>query len=293
MITIAVREFSAGMRVQFGLNGVGDACFAADWGGWTVPISIENSNLAPRSLGRRSRCLRGDRRGTWRTRLCRQPLADAGLCGLGQSSRAVRLPSALSLGLVDDRFGLRGRQKLAGQIVAAGILIASGVVINRISLFGVEVELGLLAIPVTVLWLTGAINALNLLDGMDGMATVIGLILSLAICALAIMTNHMAVAVAALVFSVRCSASCSFNLAPAKIYLGDAGSMLIGIVVGCLSMRASVKGAGTVLLAAPLAVMTIPILDSLAAILRRRLAGQSIYAPDRGSSAPSALGPIR
>ena len=58
--------------------------------------------------------------------------------------------------------------------------------------------------------------------------------------------------------------------------------MLIGIVVGCLSIRATVKGAGTVLLAAPLAVMTIPILDSFAAILRRRLAGQSIYAADRG-----------
>ena len=73
-----------------------------------------------------------------------------------------------------------------------------------------------------------------------------------------------------------------FNLSPARIYLGDAGSMLIGIVVGCLSIRATLKGAGTVLLAAPLAVMTIPMLDSFAAILRRRLAGRSIYAPDRG-----------
>ncbi len=188
----------------------------------------------------------------------------------------------VALGLMDDRFSLRGRQKLAGQVVAAAILIASGVVINRISLFGVEVDLGLLAIPVTVLWLTGAINALNLLDGMDGMATVIGLILSLAICALAVTTNHMAVAVTALVFSGALLGFLPFNLSPAKIYLGDAGSMLIGIIVGCLSMRASVKGAGTVLLAAPLAVMTIPILDSLAAVLRRRLAGQSIYFPDRG-----------
>ena len=92
----------------------------------------------------------------------------------------------VALGLLDDRFGLRGRQKLAGQIVAALVLIASGVLIRRIGLFGMEIDLGLLAIPVTVLWLTGAINALNLLDGMDGMATVIGLILSLAICALAL-----------------------------------------------------------------------------------------------------------
>ena len=162
------------------------------------------------------------------------------------------------------------------------MLIASGVLIRKIGLFGMEIDLGLLAIPVTVLWLTGAINALNLLDGMDGMATVIGLILSLAICALAVLTGHAAVAVAALVFAGALLGFLPFNLSPAKIYLGDAGSMLIGIVVGCLSIRATVKGAGTVLLAAPLAVMTIPILDSFAAILRRRLAGQSIYAADRG-----------
>ncbi len=188
----------------------------------------------------------------------------------------------VALGLLDDRFGLRGRQKLVGQIVAAGVLIASGLLIQRIGLFGNEIDLGLLAVPVTVLWLTGAINALNLLDGMDGMASVIGLVLSLAICALAVLTDHAAVAIVALVFAGALLGFLPFNLSPAKIYLGDAGSMLIGIVVGCLSIRATVKGAGTVLLAAPLAVMTIPILDSFAAILRRRLAGQSIYAPDRG-----------
>ena len=114
------------------------------------------------------------------------------------------------------------------------------------------------------------------------MATVVGLVLSLAICALALLTDHAAVAVVALVFAGALLGFLPFNLSPAKIYLGDAGSMLIGIIVGCLSIRATVKGAGTVLLAAPLAVMTIPILDSFAAVLRRRLAGQSIYAADRG-----------
>jgi UDP-GlcNAc:undecaprenyl-phosphate GlcNAc-1-phosphate transferase len=188
----------------------------------------------------------------------------------------------VTLGLLDDRFGLRGRQKLAGQILASLVLVASGVMIKRIGLFGMEIDLGLLTIPVTVLWLTGAINAINLLDGMDGMAGVIGLILSLAICALALLAGHAAVAMAALVFAGALLGFLPFNLSPARIYLGDAGSMLIGIVVGCLSIRATVKGAGTVLLAAPLAVMTIPILDSFAAILRRRLAGQSIYAADRG-----------
>jgi UDP-GlcNAc:undecaprenyl-phosphate GlcNAc-1-phosphate transferase len=188
------------------------------------------------------------------------------------------------LGLLDDRFGLRGRQKLAGQILAAAGLVASGMVVQKIGLFSMDrdLDLGLLAYPISMLWLVGAINALNLLDGMDGMATVIGIILSLAICALALMTGHTAVAVAALIFAGALLGFLPFNLSPAKIYLGDAGSMLIGVVVGCLSIRASVKGAGTVLLAAPLAVMTIPMLDSFAAILRRKLAGQSLYAADRG-----------
>jgi UDP-GlcNAc:undecaprenyl-phosphate GlcNAc-1-phosphate transferase len=73
-----------------------------------------------------------------------------------------------------------------------------------------------------------------------------------------------------------------FNLAPAKIYLGDAGSMLIGLMVGGLAIRASLKGPGTMLLAAPLALLTLPILDSTAAILRRKLAGRSLYETDRG-----------
>ena len=143
-------------------------------------------------------------------------------------------------------------------------------------------DIGPLAVPLTLFWLVGAINAVNLLDGMDGMATVLGLVLSLSICALALMTGHAAVAITALVFAGALLGFLPFNLSPAKIYLGDAGSMLIGLIVGCLSIRASVKGAGTVLLAAPLAVMTIPILDSVAAILRRRLTGQSVFAPDRG-----------
>jgi UDP-GlcNAc:undecaprenyl-phosphate GlcNAc-1-phosphate transferase len=186
------------------------------------------------------------------------------------------------LGLIDDRFSLRGRQKLAGQVVAGALLMACGVLIRRISVFGFVMDLGPLAIPLTLFWLIGAMNSLNLLDGMDGMATVLGIILSLAICALAVITQHAAVAIAALIFAGSLLGFLPFNLAPAKIYLGDAGSMLIGLIVGGLSIRASLKGPGTMLLAAPLALLTIPILDSTAAILRRKLAGRSVYETDRG-----------
>jgi UDP-GlcNAc:undecaprenyl-phosphate/decaprenyl-phosphate GlcNAc-1-phosphate transferase len=188
----------------------------------------------------------------------------------------------VGLGLIDDRFGLRGRQKLAGQVIAAVILIACGVLIQRVGIFGGLFELGPLAVPVTLFWLLGAMNALNLLDGMDGLATVLGIILSVAICALALMSHHALVAVAALIFAGSLVGFLPFNLAPARIYLGDAGSMLIGLIVGGLSIRASLKGPGTMLLAAPLALLTIPILDSTAAILRRKLAGRSLYESDRG-----------
>ena len=87
----------------------------------------------------------------------------------------------VALGLIDDRFSLRGRQKLAGQVVAGALLMACGVLIRKVSVFGFVMDLGPLAIPLTLFWLIGAMNSLNLLDGMDGMATVLGIILSLAI----------------------------------------------------------------------------------------------------------------
>ena len=104
------------------------------------------------------------------------------------------------------------------------------------------IDLGPLAMPLTLFWLIGAMNALNLLDGMDGMATVVGIILSLAICALAVITHHAAVAIAALIFAGSLLGFLPFNLAPAKIYLGDAGSMLIGLIVGGLRSALRSKG---------------------------------------------------
>src|SRR5690606_290757 len=81
------------------------------------------------------------------------------------------------LGLWDDRFGMKGRYKLAGQFVATLIIIASGLQINSFVVFDQKIPLGYFSIPFTVFWLLGAINSLNLLDGIDGLATTIGIIL--------------------------------------------------------------------------------------------------------------------
>jgi UDP-GlcNAc:undecaprenyl-phosphate GlcNAc-1-phosphate transferase len=186
------------------------------------------------------------------------------------------------LGLLDDRFSLRGRHKLLGQILIVLCLALNGLAISRVSLFGWECDLGPLTIPFTVFWLLGAINAINLLDGMDGMVTVLGTILAGTFAVLAVVTGRYEVAAVALTFTGALLGFLCFNLPPASIFLGDAGSMLIGLLLGILAIKGSMKGAGTVLLAAPMAILTLPILDSTAAILRRKLTGRSIYATDRG-----------
>jgi len=185
-------------------------------------------------------------------------------------------------GLADDRIGLRGRHKLLAQFVAAGILVGSGLLIRNVQVFGWQFDLGLLAVPLTLLWLVGAMNALNLIDGIDGLATIVGIVLSLTIATMAALNHRFTEAVVMTAFSGSLLGFIAYNRPPAKIYLGDAGSMLIGLIVGAMAIQGSLKGPATVALAAPLAIWTIPLLDTSAAILRRKLTGRSIYTTDRG-----------
>ncbi|MHB0960800.1 MAG: MraY family glycosyltransferase [Pirellulaceae bacterium] len=186
------------------------------------------------------------------------------------------------VGLFDDAIGLRGRHKVLGQMVAASCLMATGLVVRHIGLFGVSIDLGLLSMPFTMFWLLGAINAINLLDGIDGLATVLGIILTATIGALAALNEFYGVALLAFAITGSLMGFLRYNWPPARMYLGDAGSMLIGLLVGAMAIRANLKGPGTLLLAAPLAIWAIPILDSGAAIVRRRLTGRSLFATDRG-----------
>lgn len=186
------------------------------------------------------------------------------------------------LGLYDDRFGMKGRYKLVGQLFAAAIVISSGLQIHAFSLFGYPLQLGWFSVPFTLFWLLGAINSLNLLDGIDGLATTLGIILCATITLMALMIGQFAVAIVGAVFVGALVGFLRFNFPPATIYLGDAGSMLIGLVVGSLAIGGSLKTTATIGLAAPIAIWALPMFDSFTAILRRKLTGRSIYAVDRG-----------
>lgn len=195
------------------------------------------------------------------------------------------LPGAILIcfvGVLDDRVGLRGRYKLAGQVFAVGVVMAFGLRVDAVHLFAWRVELGWFAIPFTLFWLLGAINSLNLLDGMDGLLGTVGTIVCLAIAVLAALHGHWAEAAVAATLAGALLGFLRYNLPPATIFLGDAGSMLIGLVIGVLAIRCSLKGTTTVALATPLALLILPIFDTSAAIIRRKLTGRSIYTTDRG-----------
>lgn len=188
----------------------------------------------------------------------------------------------LLVGVLDDRFALRGRQKLAGQILACAVVVAMGVSIDAITVFGHEISFGILAVPVTMLWLLGAINAINLLDGVNGLAASVGIINASALALLARYGHYDGLALVACVFAGSTLGFLRYNFPHATVFLGDSGSMLIGLLLGTLSIQASLKSAGTVLLAAPVCLLAIPFFDTIAAILRRKLTGRSIYTTDRG-----------
>jgi UDP-GlcNAc:undecaprenyl-phosphate GlcNAc-1-phosphate transferase len=215
--------------------------------------------------------------------------------GDGASKLLTLLLAGLTIcavGVVDDLRGLRGVHKLVGQTVAVAIVMSSGLVMEHVNFFGWTLDLGPLAMPVTAFWLLAAINSLNLIDGMDGLLTSVGLIILATMGAMAFRGLYSASAgayvpawaeaavAAALVGSLL--AFLRFNFPPASIFLGDSGSMLIGLVVGTLALQSSLKGAATVTLSAPLALLALPLFDTAVAIIRRKLTDRSIYATDRG-----------
>ena len=199
---------------------------------------------------------------------------------LGLSCAAVLL---CAVGLYDDAYNMRGVYKLIWQLVAASLIVGGGgLSIEKIELFGVIWPIGFFGIPLAMLWIVAAVNSLNLIDGMDGLATTVGFVFSVTIGVMALTDHRNLDAVIAFTMAGALLGFLRHNWPPAKIYLGDSGSMLIGVVLGTLALRCQFKEAATLAVAAPLAIWAIPMLDSVAALARRKLTGRSMYVTDRG-----------
>lgn len=185
------------------------------------------------------------------------------------------------LGLADDIWTLRGRQKLLGQILLALGLTATGFVVHSVGIFGFKLELGLAAIPLTIVWLLATTNAMNLIDGSDGLCSTVGAITTGSLGIMAHLSGNEAEACIAFALCGALSGFLIFNFPPASIFLGDSGSLLVGMISGALALRCAMKGPTTVAMVAPLAILIVPLFDSAMAIVRRKLTGRSIYTTDR------------
>lgn len=186
-----------------------------------------------------------------------------------------------AVGLVDDVYDLRARYKLLGQLAAVTlVVIPGGILIKVVSILGSEVHLGWAAYPVTYLFFLAAINALNLLDGMDGLLGTVGLIVCAALAAMAELNGFPLVGIVALALAGSLAGFLRYNLPPATIYMGDCGSMLVGLVVAAVAIQASVKSHAVVMIA-PTSLLVLPLLDTTAAIIRRQLSGRGWATADR------------
>jgi len=192
-------------------------------------------------------------------------------------------------GIVDDIIQLKWWVKLAAQAAATAVAIASGVLIEVVTnpnVFGntPHLVLGWLSIPVTVLWIIGITNAVNLIDGLDGLAAGVSIISSATMLAVALFIpeagDNVPVVLAALMGA--CMGFLPYNLNPAKIFMGDTGSMLLGYVLATISAVGLFKFYAIVTFAVPVIALAIPVADTLFAIVRRILKGQSPVEPDRG-----------
>jgi len=187
------------------------------------------------------------------------------------------------VGLVDDVRGLRARFKFLAQIAAAAVVCAFGIRIETVSVEGLfALHFGWLAWPITILWIVSITNAVNLIDGLDGLAAGIAAVACGVIAVLAMSAGQTVMAVLMLALLGSLMGFVVFNFNPARIFMGDCGSMFVGFVLATTSVMCNVKSQTLVGLALPALALGVPIFDTLFSMLRRILERRSLFSPDRG-----------
>jgi UDP-GlcNAc:undecaprenyl-phosphate GlcNAc-1-phosphate transferase len=188
---------------------------------------------------------------------------------------------ATAVGMADDFRGLPWAVKLAGQGAAAGIAIYFGVYIDRFSfpVLGVHELPYWFSVIVTVLWIVGMMNVINLLDGMDGLAAGISAIAGATFAILALELGRPDAAALSAIVAGACLGFLRHNFYPARIFMGDSGSHLLGFILAAVAIQGSLKTAATVALIFPLIVLAVPLLDTSFVIAKRLKYGRPLTEP--------------
>ncbi len=182
-------------------------------------------------------------------------------------------------GLIDDLISLKPWQKLSGQVLAAGLAVFAGA---RITMLDGHPYSSFISIPLSILWLLACTNAFNLIDGLDGLASGIGLFATITILLAALLQGNWGLAMATVPLAGCLLAFLRYNFSSASIFLGDCGSLTIGFVLGCFGVIWSQKSATLLGMLAPAMALALPLFDVLLSICRRFLRNQPIFQPDAG-----------
>jgi UDP-GlcNAc:undecaprenyl-phosphate GlcNAc-1-phosphate transferase len=207
---------------------------------------------------------------------------------LNRSNVSISFYIALSLifisGVVDDLKPVRAIVKLLAQIAASITLILGGHTLSHVFIPFIEInlDLGFFQYPLTFLWIIGITNALNLLDGMDGQAGGVSAIGSITFGIVALILGQTDIAITCFILAGALIGFLNFNFPPAKIFMGDGGSLTVGFLLAAIPLLFQAPdNRGKVILVA-IAIMLIPILDVFSAIIRRTKKKISFFKPDRG-----------
>ena len=206
---------------------------------------------------------------------------------LGTEFRSILIGALILvvLGIIDDIVALKPKTKFAGQIIAALIPALSGVSIHGIVnpfVPGQYSTLGIFSIPLTVIWIVGITNAVNFIDGLDGLACGVSAIATVTMFIIAVLFGETYIALMMAALAGACLGFLPYNMNPAKIFMGDTGSMFLGYILATVSIQGLFKFYAVISFAVPFILLGLPIFDTGFAIVRRLLKGQSPLQADRG-----------
>ena len=189
---------------------------------------------------------------------------------------------AFMSGFIDDLKRIRARYKLFSQVIAASFVFASGLMVSDLRIYTVlHIEFGFFSYFITVLWIVAFMNAVNLIDGLDGLSTGIVLIANLFVIIMSVIIQNNLVLFLSLSLEFSILGFYLFNFPPAKIFLGDGGAYFIGFMYAVLPLMGVKKSSALAVFLIPMILMLVPVSDVIAVMYNRFKKGQSIFTPDR------------
>ncbi|MDU1176209.1 MAG: MraY family glycosyltransferase [Peptoniphilus harei] len=189
-------------------------------------------------------------------------------------------------GLYDDKEDLSPKLKFLFQILAGVLLILGGMkiefVTNPFDSHDALFILNILSIPVTIFWVCGITNTINLIDGLDGLASGVSMICAISMFFITYRMGRYEVSIVCALVAGACLGFLPFNFNPAKIFMGDTGALYLGFMLSYISISGFLKQAAILMIFVPVLILGVPVFDTAFAMVRRKLSGKSMVEADKG-----------